>query len=255
MSIAARLRREKKLLKRYVGEANTCLAHYPQSFSWIEALKYYYEWRRYLEADGHALENKVPWITIGAIRFLDNWLRPSMRVFEFGSGGSTLFFARRVQSVYTVEHDMEWVKRVHEALTENGITNAEINLVESESIDDHNLRSPAEPSDYVSAAPGFEEQSFERYVSTIDEYSNASFDIVLVDGRARSSCLIHALPKIRLGGLVVFDNTDRSRYQLAIRRISDDFELFRDFPGPAPFLKGYTRTSIWRRTSRMKEKA
>jgi predicted O-methyltransferase YrrM len=43
-----------------------------------------------------------------------------------------------------------------------------------------------------------------------------SFDLVVVDGRARQSCLTHALPRLRGDGLVVFDNSARRRYRPAI---------------------------------------
>ena len=38
------------------------------------------------------LEIQLPWISYGAIDFLDGYLKPDMTVYEYGSGGSTLFF-------------------------------------------------------------------------------------------------------------------------------------------------------------------
>ena len=49
-----------------------------------------------------------PWITFPAMRWLTSYLRPSMSVFEWGSGGSTLFFAQRVARVVSVEYDTAW---------------------------------------------------------------------------------------------------------------------------------------------------
>jgi predicted O-methyltransferase YrrM len=246
MSIVTRLRREKRLLHQYVKEAKVCLGNYPRSFSWAQAIQYYPEWRQYLQANGHALESEVPWITIGAIRFLDGWLHSSMKVFEYGSGGSTLFFAKRADFVESVEHDADWARKVQRVLTEEGAS-AKVNLIEPAPVDDWSLRDPSVPSDYVSASSEFEEQSFEQYASAIDKHPDATFDVVLIDGRARPSCFVHALPKVCPGGLIMFDNTDRDRYQSTVHSIPSSFELLHDFPGPAPFLRGYTRTSIWQK--------
>ena len=39
---------------------------------------------------------------------------------------------------------------------------------------------------------------------------------VVVDGRQRAACLEQALPKLRPGGLILFDNSGRRRYRQAI---------------------------------------
>src|SRR5208283_402812 len=49
------------------------------------------------------LELGVPWFSQSAIDFLESYVKPSMRVFEYGSGGSTIFFARRAKSVDSIE--------------------------------------------------------------------------------------------------------------------------------------------------------
>ncbi len=46
-----------------------------------------------------------PWLVFDAIHFLENWLKPGMRVFEYGSGVSTFFFAQRVAEVTNEERD------------------------------------------------------------------------------------------------------------------------------------------------------
>ena len=52
-----------------------------------------------------AMEMELPWFLYGAIDFLQEFLQREMEVFEFGSGGSTLFFARRCARVESVEED------------------------------------------------------------------------------------------------------------------------------------------------------
>ena len=53
-------------------------------------------------------ELDVPWWTYRAVDAVEGWLaaRPRpVRAFEYGSGASTLWLARRVDEVHSVEHD------------------------------------------------------------------------------------------------------------------------------------------------------
>src|SRR5690606_37246496 len=45
------------------------------------------------------LDLELPWLTIGAILHIKRFLNKNMRVFEYGSGGSTLFFSKRAKEV------------------------------------------------------------------------------------------------------------------------------------------------------------
>ena len=69
------------------------------------------------------LDLELPWFSYAAIDFLEDYLDPSLAVFEYGSGGSTLFFARRAASVVSVEDNPEWFNRVQKRLAEQQITN------------------------------------------------------------------------------------------------------------------------------------
>lgn len=46
----------------------------------------------------------------------------------------------------------------------------------------------------------------------IKKFPDNYFDIVLVDGRSRPSCLFHSLNKVKKGGLLVLDNAEREYY-------------------------------------------
>lgn len=60
------------------------------------------------------LDYEVPWIVPEAIYKLDESLKPDDVVFEFGGGGSTLFYLRRCASVYCIETSYDWAAKVHE---------------------------------------------------------------------------------------------------------------------------------------------
>src|SRR5438270_13938588 len=54
------------------------------------------------------LDLELPWFSYAAIDFLETFLEPHMSVCEYGSGGSTVFFARRVESVVSIEDNRQW---------------------------------------------------------------------------------------------------------------------------------------------------
>ena len=78
---------------------------YLQKLGWFQSL------------DGTPRNNAgyVPYITYPALRQLRNIIRPDFRVFEYGSGGSSLWWAGLVAEVISVKHDPGWAMRVAEA--------------------------------------------------------------------------------------------------------------------------------------------
>lgn len=207
---------------------------------------FFLAWRRSLRAHSNALNDEKPWITFAAIRFLERILTRRMRVFEYGSGGSTLFFSRRAGEVISVEHDPSWWENVLERIRSRDHVNVELRLVEPVHDRTSPGKDPSDPGSYISSASAFSEYSFRDYASSIDVYADNSFDIILIDGRARPSCFLHSLPKVKPNGYIVWDNTDREHYHPAMRSAPEDF-AFLDFPGPSPYGKFFTRTSAWQR--------
>lgn len=185
----------------------------------------------------------VPWMTYKAAGWLDRYLRKDMSVFEYGSGGSTMFFANRVHRVVSVEHDAVWYRQVSEALERGGLTNCEYLLCEPQ-------RAPRDrPGDYrwdlyTSTDADFAGFVFDRYVKTIDAFPEGSFDLVVVDGRARVSCIHHGLARVRPGGVLLLDDSDRPEYADAVDWLGG--RLRRDFRGISPVAGTLTQGSIWR---------
>jgi len=107
---------------------------------------------------------------------------------------------------------------------------------------------PADPDSYASSDSKYEGQFFHKYVTFIDRFPDGYLDLILIDGRSRPSCFKHAVPKIKPGGYIEWDNTDRFHYQMAMSMAPADF-VFRDFPGLSPCVPFFTRTSIWQRLS------
>src|SRR5881392_3049736 len=73
-------------------------------------------------ASVNAAGEPIPWITYPALRFLEPRIRKSFKVFEFGSGLSTLWWAKRVSKVVSVEHDKDW----HDLVAKDAPKNVEM---------------------------------------------------------------------------------------------------------------------------------
>src|SRR5678815_5277967 len=67
----------------------------------------------------------LPWLTQDAIKFLGTWLKPDMHGLELGSGRSTLWFAKRVKSLISVESDKGWFNRVQKQLNALSMVNVD----------------------------------------------------------------------------------------------------------------------------------
>lgn len=85
------------------------------------------EYGRYLGGKG-TLDGGFPWLSIGAIVALEQTVfradatnQIPKRVLEFGSGGSTIFFAKRAEYVRSIETDKGWAPRTKEALERHGV--------------------------------------------------------------------------------------------------------------------------------------
>jgi hypothetical protein len=129
----------------------------------------------------HSLAVGYPWLTVGAIIALEQYIlqpdilrkeTPEMRdarypkrVLELGSGGSTIFWARNVPHVTSVETDPAWAPATLKALQDYGLSE-KVELIATPH---------ADALQRVAAMP------------------DASFDLLLVD---------HADPTLRRGRIV-----------------------------------------------------
>ncbi len=167
----------------------------------------------------------LPWWTLAAVKETDEFLkrRGSARVFEYGSGASTVWLARRAASVVSVEHDPDWHRAISRMLAAQA--NARIELVEAD---------PSPVPGYVSEKEGWKGRSFHNYASAIDD-EGGPFDLIVVDGRARAACLTHALKHLAPGGMILFDNSGRERYRSAIEASGLPAQAYRGMTACLPY--------------------
>ncbi len=185
----------------------------------------------------------LPWVTFEAKRWLDSYLRNTMTVFEWGSGGSTLYFAKQVRQVISVEHDQKWYDAVISSLKHEKFVNYDYFLIPPRKY----LLAPFLPYNshtYVSRTfEAHKKLHFKEYVRKIDDYANESFDLVVVDGRSRIACMAHALKKIKKGGFLMLDNSERTPYQSAMKKLAG--LIHKDFFGKGPYCTEEWQTTIW----------
>lgn len=154
-------------------------------------------------ADGSPL----PWFTYPAIESLTPRLEPSISVFEWGAGASTLFFSTHVRNVVSIEHDRTWISQLRPRLKDN------VRLVEWD-------------------GPVSEHGEGGAYASLVHT-QGTRFDIIVIDALFRRACLVSALPLLREDVLVIFDNAHRRQYDLATVTMPSDCARI-DFFGYPP---------------------
>jgi hypothetical protein len=141
--------------------------------------------RRPLDAAGKPL----PWLSYPFIDFIGPRLRDNQAVLEFGSGNSTLYFASRVGTVCSVEHDRAW----YEVISRSMPGNVAINLVPLDVATGNQA--------YIAAGASF----------------GRKFDLVLIDGRERVETMMQAVGLLNDGGVIVLDNADREKYATGVK--------------------------------------
>lgn len=120
----------------------------------------------------------VPWVPFAVISQFASILNKNTRLLEFGSGRSTIWFARRCASVLSIENNQDWFQIVSTFFQKKNIRNIDYRLLSGEAYYD------------TSSLP------------------DASFDVIIVDGAYRSHCLENAHAKLKSGGYLYVDNTD-----------------------------------------------
>jgi hypothetical protein len=182
-----------------------------------------------------ALSQDSPWFVQDSVKWLLGFLRPHMHGFEWGSGHSTIFFAQRSAKLVSVEHKRKWFQKVSSRLAERDLCNVT-----------YLFRPPGTESRPSQLRPTMLEEldfkpkpEFAAYCDTILDYPSESFDFVSVDGRARIECAMNALDRLRPGGVLILDNSERSKYRSL-------FVVLTAWP-KVSFANGVWETTIFRK--------
>jgi len=154
----------------------------------------------------------IPWYTYPAIDFLEKRLTKEMKVFEYGCGNSTRWYADKVNSVTSVEHDPKWFEIVSQDLPKN------VKLIRQD----------------------LEDQQYASEITRTQE----KFDVVVIDGRDRFASTRFSISCLKENGILVFDNSERPKYQEAFAFLENQGYKKLDFVGMGPINCYEWATSI-----------
>jgi len=148
------------------------------------------------------IDLEMPWWSFRAIERADA-LMAGKHVFEYGTGGSTLRFAKMAKRIVSVEDHPGWAEVVKKRLALEAISNVEIRL---------------RPFDFKSPR-GFEGS---EYIAAVDD---EAWDIVIIDGqdwtfKERIACFRRVEPKMKPDSVIIVDDFWRYEELLQSNRAS-----------------------------------
>lgn len=156
----------------------------------------------------------LPWVTYSFIDFIKTRLNKNLSIFEYGSGNSTLFYAKHVQKVVSVEHDEVWYHKI----VQEKAPNAEMIFTALE-----------KGGDYSKKAVLLQQK----------------FDVIIVDGRDRVNCCKNSVDALTTNGVLVLDDSERDFYEEARTFLLEKGFKELPFTGISPGLFYNKTTSVF----------
>ncbi|MFZ2171686.1 MAG: class I SAM-dependent methyltransferase [Methylococcaceae bacterium] len=125
--------------------------------------------------------NDDPWLTRDSINLLKSILKPSDVGLEWGSGRSTIWFAKKVKRLTSIETDKNWIESVKSRLISLKLNNVEL------------IYAP--------------EKESSEYIKKCINIHESSIDFALIDGsHSRELAAGVSIPLLKPGGLLIIDN-------------------------------------------------
>ena len=179
---------------------------YLASIGWFNS----FDNQQAMDRDGKPL----PWVTYSFIDFITPRLNKELTIFEYGSGSSTLFYAKNVKRVVSVEHDQAWINKI----------------IKDKPANSEMIFSKLEPNgEYANKANSLGEK----------------FDIIIVDGRDRVNCCKNSIQALSPEGVIVLDDSEREKYDEARVFLKNKGFKELSFSGIAPGLFYLKATSVF----------
>jgi predicted O-methyltransferase YrrM len=180
-------------------------------------------WLRYPAAWWRAKRGRTPerpWIVPAAVGWLRRRIRSDWSILELGAGRSTVWFARRAGRVLSFEDNEWWAGHTRSRLDGLGLDNVDLRVGPIEEL-----------ADSVDALP--------------DAFDLVVMDFLEAPTVSRVDVLRPAMKKVKPGGLLLLDDSDRPGY-------AEAFELlegwrFRKFVGVKDGWPEACETGFFRR--------
>lgn len=179
---------------------------YLNSTGWLRSLSE----KKPVNSDGEPL----PWMNYSIIKLLEDRLKSDISVFEYGSGFSTLFFAKRVGSIDSIEFNADWYEQIKSSLPKN----ATITFVEKD-IDGNYCRSIFR--------------------------MGKKYDLLVIDGRDRVNCFKQGLNFLTESGVILLDDSNRDKYSECFNIAQANGFKFLSFQGLKPTSKKTFETTVF----------
>ena len=126
----------------------------------------------------------VPWMTPTSIDLLEQLIKLDDVGIEYGSGRSTLWFAKRCKYLTSIENNKQWYDIVSKKISKLNNVNYELNTLTEKQLDS-------------------------SYYKTINRFKSGTIDFIIIDGKYREPLAIKAIEILKNGGLLIFDNAER----------------------------------------------
>lgn len=177
-----------------------------ETSGWLQSLKA----GRPIDRNGLPL----PWLPYAAIDFIGAKINSQMRVFEWGAGYSTLWFATKVAEVVSTEDNLQWYNELQLQLP----VNVKLSCANTQ----------------------------QEYVNAIS-MDTGFFDIIVIDGSHRNDCCKVSIDKLSDNGFIVFDNSDSADFDESMNYFNQQGFFRIDFWGLIPSYLYKNCTSIFLR--------
>lgn len=168
-------------------------------------------------------EEIIPWMTYPFLDYIKNLDLTDKKIFEYGSGFSTVFWAKNAKHVVSVEDYELWFDKMNKMMPENSA------LI---------LRTDKD-----------------KFIESINE-SEKEYDIIVLDGNGfRYECALASIDKLASGGMIVLDDADNIFYKRICDFLKENNLIQVDFVGLKPFSHRILSTSIFiKRDFNLKQK-
>lgn len=167
----------------------------------------------YISKESLIAGKEVPWFSYPCIAFLEQRQISGLKILEFGSGNSTVWFTKRNNSIHSIETSKKWIEK----------------LKEREIIDMQMVYQVSE----------------ENYFFPIHQKNLKNFDLIIIDGKRRNDCMKRAPKLLSDNGVIILDNSDRKKYEPGMDFLLDKGFRKIDFEGMTPGVTIKTTTTLF----------
>jgi hypothetical protein len=171
------------------------------------------------------IKASLPWMPYNTILILHNIIKKDFNILETGSGGSSLFFLKRCRTLTSLEHHAKWIKELKKIQSSNYKNRWTLALKDLK-------------NDTLNKSP---------YLDFLTTQKDEYFDLISIDGRLRNESLKIASRKVKKGGFILLDNSDRNDYEEGIEFINNLGWSRQDLQGFCYSLEWDVKSTIWQK--------